>query len=74
MAIKFETGCWSEVTTSITSFEKSITGGLELCCKELCCRIGITLQNGNYAAAKFFKKVMLQGRNYAAILKFSVEI
>ena len=43
------------------------TGGLELCCKELCCRTGITLQNWNYAAAKFFKKVMLQGWNYAAI-------
>ena len=28
---------------------------------------GITLQNWNYAAAKFLKKVMLQGWNYAAI-------
>ena len=48
-------------------FHPKHTGGLELCCKELCCRIGITLQNWNYAAAKFLKKVMLQSWNYAAI-------
>ena len=33
---------------------------------ELCFKIGIMLQNWNYAAIKVYKKVMLQHWNYAA--------
>ena len=48
-------------------YSDCFTGGLELCCKEICCKIGIMLQNWIYAAANFLKIVMLQGWSYASV-------